>query len=574
MRQPGIANGTVAAMFVVTIIVIGGLVAFTTLSSQQSPQTSTSASSISSMTSTSSTTSTNGVQESGPISTFPAVWNDPCKLPVQGNATTANEISLGTNPEGGNFSLSQLTSIYAKIVNSTAFNSVSEGHGWVTTAWASYEAGGPGGSYVYLAGQFILLSGNQPYESVQANYNVETGAVSVATGLVTSCPAGPSLSSSGATLDKGSPGYYVTGEPVRITFQVFDYSVTNMSVTSPTSCLGNFTILQGFGTTGPEVYNSTEHPGCGGTPLNLTLEPGQSYNQTLAWNQTNDSGAQVQPGAYEVMGTYAADNVGYSSPIGVVYLGVPVSDVNSTVLHQQFYFQANLGNEYVTLGQPVRVVWVLQNTGQQVYDLETSGCSYIYRVYNLTDALVFNSNASPCNPQLSDNPAPPLGGISQVSYWNQTDESGRPVGAGFYHFLIELHVWSGGHEFNFTGNDDLAIETASVSSSVALEVGSPSICTSYCIGSSPGAYSQVSFVGNPLLELKNLELYLNGTYAGTIEYNSGCCWLTYVLTFNMPLASTKIPIVQGAIYELVFVATLQDGNTSIGWAYSRANAGT
>ena len=567
MRQPGIANGTVAAIFVVTIIVIGGLLAFTTTSSQQGPLTSTGAPLIS------STTPTNGIQESGPISTFPAVWADPCRLPVHGVATTANGISLGTNPGGGNFSLSQLTSIYAKIVNSTAFKSVSEGHGWVTTGWASFEEGGPGGSYLYLAGQFLLLSGNQPYESVQANYNVETGAVTVATGIGTSCPAGPALSSSGAELDRGSPGYYATGEPVRIAFQVFDYSVTNMSVTSHTSCLGNFTILQGFGTTGPEVYNSTIHPGCGGTPLNLTLEPGQSYNQTLIWNQTNDSGDQVQPGAYEVMGTYAADNLGYSSPIGVVYVGVPVSDVNSAILNQQFYFQANLGNEYVALGQPVKVVWVLQNTGQQVYDLETSGCSYVYRVYNLTGALVFNSDASPCNPQLSDNPAPPSGGISQTSSWNQTDESGSPVGAGFYHFLIELHVWSGGHEFNFTGKDDLAIQTTSISSSVGLGLGSPSICASHCIGSSPSVNSQVSFVGNPVLALKSIGLYLNGTYVGAIDYNS-CCWLTYVITFNMPLASAKIPILQGAVYELVFIATLQDGNTSIGWAYSRANVGT
>jgi len=554
------------ATFVIVIIVIGGFVAFTTLSSQPSLPTSTSTPSNAGVTSTS------GAQESGPISTYPAVWNDPCRLPVHGNATTANGIALGTNPGGGNFSLSQLDAIYAKIVNSTAFKSVSEGLGWVTTGWASYEVSGSGGSFVYLAGQFLLLSGNQPRQSVQANYNVETGAVSVETGLGTSCPAGAALSSSGATLDKGSPGYYAAGEPVLITFQVSDYNVTDMSVISSTSCLGNFTILQGIGTTGPEVYNSTEHPGCGGTPLNLTLEPGQSYNQTLRWNQTNDSGVQVQPGVYEVMGNNAADNEGYSSPIGVVYVGLPVSDVNSTVLHQQFYFQTDLRNNYVTLGQPVGVVWVLTNNGQQVYDLETSGCSYSYRVYNLTGTLVFNSGADPCNPQLSDNPAPPMGGISRVSDWNQTDESGRPVSAGFYHFLIELHVWSGGHEFNFTGNDDLDIVTTSVSSIVGLAVGSPSICTSYCIGSSPGVHSQVSFVGNPLLELKSLALYLNGTYVGTVSYSSDY-WLTYVVTFNMPLTGRTIPIVQGAVYELVFVATLQGGNTSIGWAYWRANQG-
>jgi hypothetical protein len=557
MRQPGIADATAAAMFVVTIIVIGGLVAFTTLYSQGPPTTNR-------------TSSTGGTGESGPISTFPAVWNDPCRLPVHGNATTANEISLDTNPDGGNFSLSQLTSIYAKIVNSTAFKSVSEGHGWVTTAWASYDLEGPGGSFVYLAGQFLLLSGNRPDESIQASYNVETGAVSVTTGLGTNCPAGQSLSSSGATLDKGSPGYYATGEPVRITFQVFDYNLTYMSVTS---CLGKFTILRGFGTYGPEVYDSTKHPGCGGTPLSLTLEPGQSYNQTLSWNQTNDSGVQVPPGIYEVMGTNAADNLGYNSPIGVVYVGLPVSNVNSTILHQQFYFQANVGNEYATVGQPIKVVWVLQNSGQQVYDLETSGCSYSFKVYNLTGALIFNSDAGPCNPQLSDYPAPPSGGVSQVSYWNQTDESGGPVGAGYYHFLIGLHIWSGGREFNLTGNDDLAIETTNVSSSVALEVGYPSICTTNCVGPSPSVHTQLSFVGNPLLELKSLELYVNGTYAGTVSYNCGCYWLTYVVTFNMPLASTRVPVAQGAVYELVFVATFQNGNTSIGWAYSRAIGG-
>jgi hypothetical protein len=75
-----------------------------------------------------------------------------------------------------NLSLDQL---YSKIVNSPSFSTTSFGRGWVTTSWGLQEDSGTGYSYEYVIAQFVLVSLNQPAGYVQANYNLQTGAVTV-----------------------------------------------------------------------------------------------------------------------------------------------------------------------------------------------------------------------------------------------------------------------------------------------------------------------------------------------------------------------------------------------------------
>ena len=541
-RRTGI--GTTIAVAIAIVVIASGTVAFVMYTSLSPPSLGS------------------PFERSGPISTYPASWTDVCGFPAQGNTTTNNAIASSFNVGVANFSLSQ---VYSKIVNSASFKNVSGGLGWVTTYW-SVGGSGPSGSSENVVGEFVLLNGSLPDGYVQANYNLETGAVTVdyQTGLVSSCPALIS-SSSGAKLDAGNPAYYAVGEPVRITFFVVDDRETNMSVASATSCLGNFTILQGMGTSGPVVYDSSKHPGCGGSPLSVTLNPGQSHNQTVTWNQTNDSGVQVPPGVYEAMETDVGSYPqGSSSPMGVLYIGTPVSPVNSTILREQFYYQGNLGNGYVSPGQPVRLVWVLSNNGQQTYDFQTSGCSYSYKVLNLAGDIIFNSAAhSSCNGQLQDNPAVPMGGISHVSYWNQTDSSGATVTPGFYRVLVDLHVWSGGHEFNMTADSNLEITASSNPlSGEQISVASSSICTANCGTASP--YLQSSVYANG--DLKSLQLYLNGTLVGTKDYTLTGNMLTYQVSFDTPINNSTTPVVAGVSYDIVFVGTFQDGSTSISWA--------
>jgi hypothetical protein len=480
---------------------------------------------------------------------------------VHGNVTTTNGIASNFNPGVANFSLNE---VYSTMVNSASFRNVSKGLGWVTTSWSIYHEGSPSGSYTYVAAQFDFVSADHPVGFAQVNYNLETGVVTVdyeASLISFGCPA-MVFSSTGASLVEGSPSYYATGEPVDIVFSVSDYRVNDMSVTSANSCLGNFTILQGIGTTGPVVYDSTKHPGCGRSPLSLTLNPGQSYNQTRTWNQTTDAGAQVPPGAYEVMSTFTG-NPGSGNPVGVVYVGAAVSQVDQAILRTQFYYQGDLGNSLVSPGQSVKVVWVLTNNGQQVYDLQTSACSYSYKILSLAGALVYNSTNASCGSQMQDNPAPPMGGISHVSYWNQTNNLEGAVGPGFYRFVIELHVWSGGHEFNLTGYSDLQISSpTSTSSSEQIGVESSSICATGCGGSSPYLSSLVYVNGN----LKSLTAYLGGVLIGTQNYNPTCSDLTCQVSFNAPIDNNTIPIFPGVSYDLVFVGTFQDGVTSISWA--------
>jgi hypothetical protein len=60
-----------------------------------------------------------------------------------------------------------------------------------TTYWGLQEYSGPGYSYMYAVGQFVLTFAGLPSGYVQANYNIQTGEVTVdySSGLTASCPA-------------------------------------------------------------------------------------------------------------------------------------------------------------------------------------------------------------------------------------------------------------------------------------------------------------------------------------------------------------------------------------------------
>ena len=78
------------------------------------------------------------------------------------------------------------------MVNSPSFRMVSVDNGWVTTYWGLQEESGPGYSYMYVVGQFVLLFADLPSGYAQVNYNLQTGGVTVdySSGLASSCPGG------------------------------------------------------------------------------------------------------------------------------------------------------------------------------------------------------------------------------------------------------------------------------------------------------------------------------------------------------------------------------------------------
>jgi hypothetical protein len=223
---------------------------------------------------------------SGPISTFPASWNDICGDLVSGNQTTTGTNFGPDNPlVESNLTLSQ---VYSRIVNSSAFQTLAAGRTWVTIDWGIAQMG-PAPPATVVVGQFLFISGGipDPYGFAQMEYYVASGEV--AGGFVpdqtTLCP--------GTGFDYGirlSSGTSAFGQPVAINFTLTNLSKANMTITSSTSCLGNFTVLQGF--FGPVVYDSANHSVCTGPPLKVVLSPGQSYAQTVEWNQKDDDGAK------------------------------------------------------------------------------------------------------------------------------------------------------------------------------------------------------------------------------------------------------------------------------------------
>jgi hypothetical protein len=124
----------------------------------------------------------NRVLGSGPISTYPESWDDPCGYLVSGNKTTP-----GTNfgPDSplieSNLTLSQ---VYSKIVNSSVFQTLADGRTWVTLDWGTGSETGSGSGGTFVNGDFLFISGGIPDPDGFAQMEYFVGSGEVAGGLV------------------------------------------------------------------------------------------------------------------------------------------------------------------------------------------------------------------------------------------------------------------------------------------------------------------------------------------------------------------------------------------------------
>lgn len=569
MRKGTIQAGSVAIVVSLSLaaVAVGYLALATHSASPASSAASTTQFSSWSVSTSKATSLGASPLNPGPLSTFPADWANVCGRPVQGLEITGDDIMLDSTAPGNNVSLSQL---YSRIVGSSPFRAQTAGYGWVTISWSSMEMGGNNNPLQwYVLGQFVRLSGGEPRGFVQAFYNLATGNVTTdyEGTLAVSCPPN-GYTATGGSLDGPSPGYFPVGQPVGINMSVSDHTSYDYNFSSANSCLGSFTILQG-NTTGPEVFDSSKHAGCSGTPLNLLLGPEQSYNQTFYWNQTNDAGQQVPEGVYELMGLIAGS--GQSMPWGQIHVGITQSTLvlNASVFQQKFAFMGYVVNEgYVAPGNPVELTWSLNNNAGVHYQLETSRCSYTYKILNFSNVVVYDSaKALGCNSdQLLDNPVPEYDGVSQVLFWNQKDSPGNPVPPGVYRVIIDLHVVNMGHVFNKTSESDFEITpSGGPPSGDKIVMGNPSICSATCLGPTAGVYAPVDTNGN----YTSLKLYLNGTLVGTMGNPPPCCKLTYEAVFDVPLDNKTSNMVYGISYDLIVIGTFQDESTTAAWTTVR-----
>lgn len=263
------------------------------------------------------------VLDPGPISTFPASWNDVCGYLVSGDETTGGTNFGPDSPlTGANLTLSQ---VYSRIVNSSTFQRLAAGRSWVTLDWGTGAETGSQSGGTFVDAHFLFMTGGIPDPDgyAQMQYFVASGNVTGFAGAPqASCVGGAGSIRYGAQL---STITYAVGRPVEINFTFTNRTNANMTITANTSCLANFTILQGgplgstsgFPTYGPEVYDSAKHPGCTGPPLKVVLNPGQSCSQIVEWNQTDDKGAQVPPGDYWITGMEAG-YLGQTFPVSVI----------------------------------------------------------------------------------------------------------------------------------------------------------------------------------------------------------------------------------------------------------------
>jgi hypothetical protein len=504
----------------------------------------------------------------GPISNFPAVWQNPCRSSAQGNVTTDNEVASTFAPGLANFTLDQ---VYASIVTSSSFQVAAGNNSWATGSW-SLSSGASGGGY-YVEGTFILLSGGKPAGYVIADYNNESGNVNATRerSLVYFGCAPSSSLAAGAVLDKGTPSYYPLGRPVKVIFEVNNSASGSLTLSSNDSCLGGFIVYGNLSGTMSPIYHSSQHAsGCQGstTPLSVALAAGSHYAQVQEWNQTYDNGTIVPTGIYQIVANTSASGTLpnlHDAVVGEVYLGMPLP-LNPTVFEDSFSFTGAVVDSYLPVGTPQGIRWTLSNTGPQLYQIELSSCSLSYRILNLTNAVIYRSSEhAACGEQLEDASLPPGGLFNRTLYWNGTNDIGKSVGPGLYRAIIGLSVFSAGQEFNASEASDFMLTAPAGPTPDHSIVIAPTLsCTSSCGAGTTGA--TLSGVGYAKGNLKSIALYVNGTYIGTTNYALPCCQFTYTISLGGHLSAQLARAVEGASYDVVAVGTFSDGETAIAWA--------
>jgi hypothetical protein len=125
-------------------------------------------------------------EQSGPLSSFPALWLSPCNTTSTGNTTTS--VNLGLNGSSS-FDHINLDQVYGQIINSPSFAYLTVGHGWVVSQWSEESAQNGNASQVIVS--FILTSGDRPVGYFFAYYNPPSGAVALSAATYVgpaSCP--------------------------------------------------------------------------------------------------------------------------------------------------------------------------------------------------------------------------------------------------------------------------------------------------------------------------------------------------------------------------------------------------
>lgn len=378
-----------------------------------------------------------------------------------------------------------------------------------------------------------------------------------------------------AYIDKPSPAYYETGEQIRIGFNVTDYKVGDLTISSPTQCV--FGLRVRFSDTeGAVVYDTSKHANCVGPQFKTTLTPGKSFTAGLAWNQLDDTGHQVPPGRYEIMGYFTGSNNSDLQTTelvaGAVYFGTP-SPVSPQEFLHNYYISLNTDYSTYSLGEHVRIDEGIVNNGQSIDSFAMSPCSFSYQVFNLTNALVFDSmrhGGLACSGSLVESPVAPQGGLSHSSYWNQTDDSGGAVPEGLYHVVDKTRLLSGNQGLNGTRRWDILIGTVQPSNE-GVDILSSSICDTACpvngtanasSSTGPALSAELRVTGT----LRGIQIYLNGISIADRAYNGECCSASTDLALQVPISNTTIPVFRGGAYDIVVVATFQDGKTYLSWA--------
>lgn len=115
-------------------------------------------------------------ERSGPVSTFPACWLNPCSSCLNANATTSMDLNLNATSTLDHINVNQ---VYRLILNSSSFIYLTTGQGWVVSQWSEVGPSGDSSGGHVIISFIILTNGDGPSGDVFAYYDPISGTVAM-----------------------------------------------------------------------------------------------------------------------------------------------------------------------------------------------------------------------------------------------------------------------------------------------------------------------------------------------------------------------------------------------------------
>jgi hypothetical protein len=237
-----------------------------------------------------------------------------------------------------------------------------------------------------------------------------------------------------ASVKANKVGYY-PGEPVVITFTIVNAGAGTADVRFTGSCMVSYSI---FASNGSTIYDSRSHLACTPALSNFSLDPGDSRDFSFSWDQTSDSGLQVQAISLYRVQAFLRSLSPFPGPTAETSIFV-----STAADEPNFAFAARTDRAVYDPGNSAEITVTFTNIGREVAKMHFSTpCFDQFLVLNETGEAVYNSTREwGCIQVIWDATFAPGESRSVTYQWNLSTDSGVPLPGGHEYRVLPSFTW-------------------------------------------------------------------------------------------------------------------------------------